>query len=171
VIEAARTLTGRGLARGTPMNGPDLPGVTALPVAEAPDLAELADRWHRMRAPKGMTAEPVCKEMRDPIRQAAIHELAPAAFFDTRPCVISWLPVTNAAARKSAARSNDTCFARHTLPRGCALQWTRAIERSGMMSLADLVIGVMCYVRDGGFNVHYSKYFCARRGFVARRCR
>ncbi len=40
---------------------------------KVPDLAELADRWHRMRAAKGMTAERANREMRDPIRQATMR--------------------------------------------------------------------------------------------------
>ncbi|TRW96209.1 phosphate acetyltransferase [Paracoccus sp. M683] len=73
VAEAARRLTAEGLARVTLMDGPDLPGVTAMAPAEAPDLAELADHWHRMRATKGMSAEQALAEMRDPIRQAAMR--------------------------------------------------------------------------------------------------
>ncbi len=73
VAEAARRLAAEGLGRITLMNGPDLPGVTALCPAEAPDLAELADHWHRMRAAKGMTAERAVQDMRDGIRQAAMR--------------------------------------------------------------------------------------------------
>lgn len=73
VAEAALRLSAGGLARITLMNGPDLPGVRALVPAEAPDLAELADHWHRMRAAKGMNAERALEDMRDPIRQAAMR--------------------------------------------------------------------------------------------------
>lgn len=73
VAEAAAMLTERGLARVTLMNGPDLPGVTALTPADAPDLVELSAHWHQMRAAKGMTAERALEEMRDPIRQAAMR--------------------------------------------------------------------------------------------------
>lgn len=73
VAEAARIITARGLARITLMNGPPIPGVAALVPAEAPDLAELADHWHRLRAAKGMTADRAVGEMRDPIRQAAMR--------------------------------------------------------------------------------------------------
>ncbi|MFD1880908.1 phosphate acetyltransferase [Paracoccus pacificus] len=73
VAEAARRLTAEGLARITLMNGPELPGITTLVPAEAADLAALADRWHQMRAAKGMTAEQALAEMRDPIRQAAMR--------------------------------------------------------------------------------------------------
>ena len=73
VAEAAAILSARGLARVTLMNGPDLPGVVALNPDEAPDLPELADHWHRMRAARGMTAPRALAEMRDPIRQAAMR--------------------------------------------------------------------------------------------------
>ena len=73
VAEAAARLTAEGLARITLMNGPDLPGVTALRPAEAPDLVELSTHWHELRAAKGMTAECALTEMRDPIRQAALR--------------------------------------------------------------------------------------------------
>lgn len=73
VADAAARLTQEGLARVTLMNGPELPGVTALRPAEAPDLAELADHWHQMRAAKGLTAAAALEEMRDPIRQAAMR--------------------------------------------------------------------------------------------------
>lgn len=73
VAEAAASLAADGLARVTLMNGPDLPCVTALVSAEASDLPELGDHWHRMRAAKGMTAERALEEMRDPIRQAAMR--------------------------------------------------------------------------------------------------
>ena len=73
VAEAARRITAQGLARVTLMNGPAIPGVTALDPAEAPDLAELADHWHRLRAARGMTAERALDDMRDPIRQAAMR--------------------------------------------------------------------------------------------------
>lgn len=73
VAEAARRITEQGLARVTLMNGPAIPGVTALDPAEAPDLAELADHWHRLRAARGMTAERALDDMRDPIRQAAMR--------------------------------------------------------------------------------------------------
>lgn len=73
VAEAARIATAQGLARITLMDGPAIPGVTALAPAEAPDLPALADHWHRMRAARGMTAERALAEMRDPIRQAAMR--------------------------------------------------------------------------------------------------
>ena len=73
VAEAARRITEQGLARITLMDGPAIPGVTALTPAEAPDLLELADRWQRMRAARGMTADRALAEMRDPIRQAAMR--------------------------------------------------------------------------------------------------
>lgn len=73
VAEAAARLTAEGLARITLMNGPDLPGVTAMNPAEAPDLADLAAHWHQMRAAKGMTEQRAMTEMRDPIRQAAMR--------------------------------------------------------------------------------------------------
>ena len=73
VADAAAALTARGLARVTLMDGPALPGVTALIPADAPDLPELAEAWHQMRAAKGMTAEQALTEMRDPIRQAAMR--------------------------------------------------------------------------------------------------
>lgn len=73
VAEAAAILTGRGLARVTLMNGPALPGINALDSGDAPDLPELADHWHHMRASKGMTAPQALEEMRDPIRQAAMR--------------------------------------------------------------------------------------------------
>ncbi|MBA4491659.1 phosphate acetyltransferase [Paracoccus sp. S1E-3] len=73
VAEAAARLTEEGLARVTLMNGPDLPGVTSLIPAEAPDLVELSTHWQAMRASKGMTAEQALIEMRDPIRQAAMR--------------------------------------------------------------------------------------------------
>lgn len=73
VAQAAARLTAEGLARVTLMNGPDLPGVTPLIPDQAPDLAELADHWHRLRAPKGMTADRALADMRDPIRQAAMR--------------------------------------------------------------------------------------------------
>lgn len=73
VAEAATRLTAEGLARVTLMNGPALAGVTALNPADAPDLAELAGRWHQMRVARGMTAERALDEMRDPIRQAAMR--------------------------------------------------------------------------------------------------
>lgn len=73
VAEAAQRLTAEGLARVTLMNGPDLPGITALTPAEAPDLVELSAHWHQMRAARGMTAERALEEMRDPIRQAAMR--------------------------------------------------------------------------------------------------
>ncbi len=73
VAEAAARLAAEGLARITLMDGPDLPGVTALAPAEAPDLPQLAEKWHRIRAAKGMTAARALEEMRDPIRQAAMR--------------------------------------------------------------------------------------------------
>lgn len=73
VAGAALRLTQEGLARITLMDGPDLPGVRGLRAADAPDLAALADHWHRLRAPKGMTAARALEEMRDPIRQAAMR--------------------------------------------------------------------------------------------------
>ncbi|RMC32068.1 phosphate acetyltransferase [Paracoccus alkanivorans] len=73
VAEAAARLTGEGLARITLMDGPELPGVTGMTAADAPDLGELADHWHQMRAQRGMTAERALEEMRDPIRQAAMR--------------------------------------------------------------------------------------------------
>lgn len=73
VAEAARRLTAGGLARVTLMNGPDIPGVTALLPEQAPDLGALADAWQRMRAAKGMTPEQALAQMRDPIRQAAMR--------------------------------------------------------------------------------------------------
>ena len=73
VAEAARIATARGLARITLMDGPAIPGVTALSAAEAPDLPALADHWHRMRAARGMTAERALAEMRDGVRQAAMR--------------------------------------------------------------------------------------------------
>lgn len=73
VAEAAARLVAEGLARVTLMNGPDIPGVTPLIPAEAPDLPLLADHWHRMRAAKGMTAARATAEMHEPIRQAAMR--------------------------------------------------------------------------------------------------
>jgi len=73
VAEAARVITEQGLARITLMDGPDLPGIAVLHPAEAGDLDELADHWHRMRADRGMTGERARAEMRDPIRQAAMR--------------------------------------------------------------------------------------------------
>ena len=73
VAEAARRLTAEGLARVTLMNGPEVAGVERILPAEAPDLAEMADHWHRLRAAKGMTAARALEEMRDPIRQAAMR--------------------------------------------------------------------------------------------------
>ncbi|RMC24266.1 phosphate acetyltransferase, partial [Paracoccus siganidrum] len=73
VAEAARQLAGTGLARVTLMGGPDLPGIGRIDPQDAPDLPDLADHWHRMRAAKGMTAERALDEMRDPIRQAAMR--------------------------------------------------------------------------------------------------
>lgn len=73
VVEAAARMTAEGLARVTLMDGPAVAGVTALAPAEAPDLLELAEHWHRMRAARGMTAERALAEMRDPIRQAAMR--------------------------------------------------------------------------------------------------
>lgn len=73
VAEAARRLTDEGLARISLMNGPEMAGVIPLRPAEEPDLAELADHWHRMRAAKGMTAAQALVEMRDPLRQAAMR--------------------------------------------------------------------------------------------------
>lgn len=73
VAEAAARLTAGGLARITLMNGPDLPGVTPMNPADAPDLQALAAQWHQMRAAKGMSAERALAEMRDPIRQAAMR--------------------------------------------------------------------------------------------------
>lgn len=73
VAEAAARLTDENLARVVLMNGPDIPGVTALNPAEAPDLVELSTHWHQMRAARGMTAERALIEMRDPIRQAAMR--------------------------------------------------------------------------------------------------
>ena len=73
VAEAARRITGQGLARITLMNGPEIAGTTRILPAEAPDLAELADHWHHMRAARGMTGPRALEEMRDPIRQAAMR--------------------------------------------------------------------------------------------------
>lgn len=73
VAEAAARLASDGLARVTLMNGPDIPCVTPLVPAEAPDLRELGDHWHELRASKGMTAERAFQDMRDPIRQAAMR--------------------------------------------------------------------------------------------------
>jgi len=73
VAEAAARLVDDDLAQITLMNGPELPGVVSLVPAEAQDLAELSDQWHRMRAPKGMTAKRALEEMRNPIRQAAMR--------------------------------------------------------------------------------------------------
>lgn len=73
VAEAAARLTAEGLARITLMNGPDIPGVTALDPGKAADLIDLSTHWHQMRAARGMTAEQALHEMRDPIRQAAMR--------------------------------------------------------------------------------------------------
>ncbi|MDF3855906.1 phosphate acetyltransferase [Paracoccus sp. P2] len=73
VAEAARRLLAEGLARVTLMGGPRIPGAGRIDPAGAPDLAELADHWHRLRAARGMTAERARDEMRDPIRQAAMR--------------------------------------------------------------------------------------------------
>lgn len=73
MIEAARRITEDGLARITLMGGPELPGIARIEAATAPDLAELAEAWHQMRAAKGMTAERALADMRDPIRQAAMR--------------------------------------------------------------------------------------------------
>ncbi|MTH79252.1 phosphate acetyltransferase [Paracoccus aestuariivivens] len=73
VCDAALRLSSEGLARITLLDGPDLPGITSLCPAEAPDLVELSVHWHRMRASRGMTAERALDEMRDPIRQAAMR--------------------------------------------------------------------------------------------------
>lgn len=73
VAEAAALLTEAGLARVTLMDGPSIPGVTALNSAEAPDLAQLAEHWHRMRAAKGLGAEAALQQMRDPVMQAAMR--------------------------------------------------------------------------------------------------
>lgn len=73
VAEAARRLTGEGLARVSLMNGPQIDGVAMIVPSEAPDLDHLAGHWHRMRMAKGMTAEQAVIEMRDPIRQAAMR--------------------------------------------------------------------------------------------------
>lgn len=73
VAGAAAELVAQGLARVTLMNGPDLPGVSAIRPAEAPDLPLLANEWHRMRAAKGIDAARALAEMRDPIRQAAMR--------------------------------------------------------------------------------------------------
>lgn len=73
VADAAAELSARGLAQVTLMDGPPVPGVTTLIPAEAPDLSELAEAWHQMRAAKGMTAAQALSDMRDPIRQAAMR--------------------------------------------------------------------------------------------------
>lgn len=73
VTEAARRISADGLARITLMGGPEVPGTSRILPAEAPDLTDLADTWHEMRAAKGMTAERALAEMRDPIRQAAMR--------------------------------------------------------------------------------------------------
>lgn len=73
VADAARRLTDEGLARVVLMDGPGIAGVERLAPADAPDLPELADEWHRMRAAKGMTPDRALAEMRDPIRQAAMR--------------------------------------------------------------------------------------------------
>ncbi|WP_134682320.1 phosphate acetyltransferase [Paracoccus ravus] len=73
VAEAALRITGEGLARVTLMDGPELPGVTSMISAEAPDLVELSIHWHRLREGRGMTAERALEEMRDPIRQSAMR--------------------------------------------------------------------------------------------------
>ena len=63
VAEAAARMTAEGLARITLMDGPAIAGVTALAPAEAPDLPELAEHWHRMRAARGMTADRALAEL------------------------------------------------------------------------------------------------------------
>lgn len=73
VAEAAERLVDGGLARVTLMNGPDLPGITSLAPADAPDLMELADLWHQIRAAHGITAGQALEDVRDPIRQAAMR--------------------------------------------------------------------------------------------------
>lgn len=73
VAEAARCASARGIARITLMDGPPVAGVTAIRAADAPDLPELADHWHRLRATRGMTADRARAEMADPIRQAAMR--------------------------------------------------------------------------------------------------
>lgn len=73
VAEAARRLTGEGLARVTLMNGPEIPGACRILPAEAPDLPRLAAEWQRMRAAKGMTPQRALIDMADPIRQAAMR--------------------------------------------------------------------------------------------------
>ena len=73
VAEAAARIVEQGLARISLMNGPDLPGVTAIRPAEAPDLTDLAEHWYQMRKAKGMTPEAALADMRDPIRQAAMR--------------------------------------------------------------------------------------------------
>lgn len=73
VAAAAARITAEGLARVTLMDGPEIPGVTALVPAEAPDLRELAAEWHRLRAARGMTEARALAEMRDGVRQAAMR--------------------------------------------------------------------------------------------------
>lgn len=73
VAEAARRLTGEGLARVSLMNGPEIAGVGMILPSEAQDLDHLVEHWHRMRMAKGMTVEQAVIEMRDPIRQAAMR--------------------------------------------------------------------------------------------------
>ena len=73
VAEAARRIVDQGLARITLMGGPQVPGTSRILPTEAPDLAQLAETWHEMRAAKGMTAERALADMRDPIRQAAMR--------------------------------------------------------------------------------------------------
>jgi len=73
VVEAAAKLVDRGLAQITLMNGPAVTGVETIRPADAPDLPELAEHWHQMRAHKGLSREQALEEMRDPIRQAAMR--------------------------------------------------------------------------------------------------
>lgn len=72
VVEAARLASRDGLARITLLDG-EAEGAATIRADTAPDLPQLAEAWHDLRAKRGVTPEQAIEEMRDPIRQAAMR--------------------------------------------------------------------------------------------------
>lgn len=73
IREAARQIAGRGLARITLLTGEPLEGTDCIDPAKAPELEQLAEAYHALRARKGVTAEQARATMEQAIPQAAMR--------------------------------------------------------------------------------------------------
>lgn len=72
VVAAAATAAREGLADITLIDG-EAPGAKTLDLANAADLDDLAQAYHKLRAHKGVTLEQAQTAMRDPIAHAAMR--------------------------------------------------------------------------------------------------